>query len=355
MNAVRTSLAPCRDPKRRELLWRGAVLAAMAAPVSGVRGGAGEDRTVTLVVPGPGSAVSAIPELAVGTAADRAEGLDVRLKFVEGGGIAIREIYGGNAQFGVFGATAAMRENLDGQRLVALAAIENRALLALEVREDLRGVVRTVGDLRGRVLGIHSNSLATMTNGQQFLLLLLRLHGIGTDAVRFVAAGQSWPTQSDAIRSRLVDAIVSEEPIASRLESENLSFALLRLGQAAQPAGLPGEGFLRGTLLATPRLVDEQPDLAARMVRVVQRALAWRREHDPGQVVAALGLRGVEAAGYELMLRRHPDQFSPDGRFLDSQIAETDRFFRESMGNSPEALKYRFESMIVDRWVGRGT
>ena len=67
---------------------------------------------VVLATPGPGSSVSTIPELAVRIGADRAEGLALRLKFTGGGGIAIREILSGNAQFGVFGLSAAMNGRL---------------------------------------------------------------------------------------------------------------------------------------------------------------------------------------------------------------------------------------------------
>jgi NitT/TauT family transport system substrate-binding protein len=342
-----------RAGRRSCVINGGAALLAALLPAFRVGAQSAEPLEATLVVPGPGSAVSAIPELAVKTGADRLEGLSLRLKFVEGGGIAMREIYNGNAQFGVFGATAAMRENLAGPRLVALAAIENRAPLALLARADLRGQVRSVEDLRGRVLGIHTNSLTTMTNGQQFMILVLRVHSIDSGSVRFVASGQSWESQSSALRSRLVDAIVSEEPIASRLESEKLAFALLRLGQVDRPAGLPGEGFLRGTLIAEPQLVAGQPGLAGRVVRTLQRALAWRRDHTPEQIVAALGLDEVEARAFAMMLRQYPDQFSVDGRFSAVQIEQTDRFFRESSSDRPEAQNYRFESMIVDRWVGR--
>jgi NitT/TauT family transport system substrate-binding protein len=339
--------------RRSCLVLGGAALASWLVPTLSAGAQNAVPLAATLVVPGPGSAVSAIPELAVRTGADRLEGLALRLKFVEGGGNAIRELYNGNAQFGVFGATAAMRENLGGARLVALAAIENRAPLALMVRADLVKLVRGVADLRRRVLGIHGNSLTTMTNGQQFLILVLRQHSISPGDVRFVAAGQAWESQSGALRSGLVDAIVSEEPIASRLESEKLAFPLLRLGRPDKPVGLPGEGFLRGTLIALPQLPVEQPALAERVVRTLQRALAWRRDHTAAQIVEALGLSGPEALAFSAMLQQYPRQFSVDGRFSAAQIEQTDSFFRESTSGIPEAQAYHFESMIFDRWVGR--
>lgn len=308
---------------------------------------------MVLAVPGPGSSVSAIPELALRIGADRAEGLALRLKFTGGGGIAIRELRSGNAAFGVFGITAAMYENLGGPRLVALAALEDRVPLALMVRAALKGSVRSVADLKGRAVGVHATSLSTMTNSQQVLRLLLRQAGLEPDDVRVVAAGQSWETQAAALRSGVVDAIVSEEPFGLRQEQEGLSFPLVHLGRLDRPVGLPGEGFLRGALITTPALVAAQPALAERMVRAMQRALAWRRANGSEQVVARLGLEGAAAAAFAAMLRQYPRQFSDDGRFSTAQIAETERFFRESVDDTPEARALRLEAMIVDRWAGR--
>ena len=337
--------------RRRNLLQRALALGAALVAPGALRAQAPID--VVLVTPGPSSAVSLIPELAVKIGADRAEGVALRLKFVSGGGVAIRELNNGNAAFGVFGLPAAMHENLAAPQLVALAAIEDRTLLSVMVRNDLKPVVRRIEDLRGRVLGVHSNSLTTMTTGQQFLVLVLRQHQVPPESVRFVAAGQSWETQSAALRGRLVDATVSEEPFGLRLEQAGLAFPLFRIGHPADPRTLPGVGFLRGTLIARRSLVDEQPELAQRLVRMVQRTLAWRLAHKPQAVVEALGLAGADAAAVGAMLATYPQQFSPDGRFSAAQLEQTEAFFRESAGASPAAAAYRVSGMVVDRWAGR--
>lgn len=336
---------------RRQILGRFAALG-VALPLRGWAQGDAPMEAV-LATPGPASAVSLIPELAVKIGADKAEGLALRIRFVDGGGVAIRELYNGNAQFGVFGAPAAMRENLAGPRLVALAALEDRVLLSVMVRSDLRDSVRRIQDLRGRVLGIHSNSIATRTTGQQFADLALRRSDVSPDAVRYVAAGQSYETLSSMLRSRLADAVVAEEPFGVRLAQEGLAWPLFRIGHAEDPRTLPGVGLLRGTLICPRALVETQPRLAERAVRAMLRTLAWRREQSPQAVVEALGLVGAEAQSFLAMLQEHPQQYSPDGRFSEAQIAQTDVFFRESAGQSAAARRYAFDSMIVDRWSGR--
>jgi len=338
---------------RRAVLKVGVGLASLSAFPDIARSQASDLMDLVLATPGPGSSVSTIPELAVKIGADSAEGVALRLKFVGGGGIAIRELLNGNVQFGVFGATAAMNENLHEPRLVALSAVENRAPLSLMVRSNLKGQVRKIEDLRGRVVGIHSNSLSTTTNGQQLLNLILRQHGIPPDAIKLVAAGQSWDTQSSALRGQVVDAVVSEEPFGLRMAQEGLAFPLIRLGLADNREPLPGEGFLRGTLIAQRSLVDAQPQAAQRMVKIIQRTLAWRKAHSPQEIVSTLGLSGAETSAFEGMLKQYPNQFSEDGKFSEAQIQQTDTFFRESAANAPDAMAYRFANMIDARWAGR--
>lgn len=339
-------------PSRRDCLAlaAGAALGALWPLRAGSQPALAE---VVLATPGPASSVSLIPELAVKIGADRAEGLDLRLKFVSGGGVAIQDLYSGNAQFAVFGVPAAMKENLERPRLAALAAIEDRVPLAIVVRADLKAKVRRPADLRGRVIGVTSNALASRTTGQQFLELLLRAADVPPAEVRLMAAGQSWETQSAALRSKLADAVVSEEPIAIRLEQEGLGHTIVRTGQAGDAAALPGIGFLRGALIAERRLVEARPDLAQRMVRVVQRTLAWRQAQPVEAVVDALGLAGPERTAFVAMLREYPRGFSADGRFSAAQVAQTDLFFHASAQDLPAAAAYRLESMLVDTWAGR--
>jgi len=341
---------PAPHPRR---WWQGVAVGLLAVAAGTWAQPAKTLREVVLATPGPGSAVSLVPELAVRIGADRAEGLALRLSLVSGGGVAIRELNNGNAQFAVFGLPAAMNENLAGPHLVALAALEQQTLLSLMVRADLKPTVRRVEDLRGHVLGIHSNSLNSATTGQQFLALVLRQHQVPPESVQFIAAGQTWESQSAALQGKVADAIVSEEPFGLRLEQAGLAFALTRIGHAGDPHTLPGAGFLRGTLVARRQLVDADPALAEHMVKTMLRTLQWLRQHSPDEVVNTLGLAGAERQAFVAMLKDNPQQFSPDGKFSQAQLLETARFFRESAGHSPPTMAYSVQTMVVDRWVGR--
>lgn len=307
-----------------------------------------------LAVPGPRNSVSLPLELATRLGLDREAGLPLRLSFVGGGGVAIQELRARNVEFAVFGLPAMVRANVTGgARMVALAAIDDLPLYTLVVRADLRGSVRTVRDLAGRTLGVHSNSLQIRTTSHQLVDYLLRRQGVDLSRVKFIAAGQSWETQSAALLSRSVDASLCDEPFATRLEAEGLAFKIFSTGNPADVAANPGTGFLRAVLVALADRIEAAPERAERAVRLVQRSLRWIAARTPDQVAEALGIQGAERDALIAVAQAYPRQYSDNGRFSTRQLAETEKFFRASNPDLPEAASVRVAEMVLDRWAGR--
>ena len=315
---------------------------------------AADGPTVTLSVPGPGNTVSAPFELALRLGLDKAVGIALRLRFVGGGGVAIKDLESGNAEFAAFGLPAAMLANAEGARLVALAAMDDLPLYTLMLRADLGKQVRSLADLRGRTIGVHSNSLATKTTSTQLTELVLRSVGIGPDAVRLVAAGQNWQTQSGVMRSKTVDASMCDEPIGARLEAEGLASVLYSTGRPEDAGKVPGAGFLRATLLARRDHVEAHPLVASRMSDLALRALRWIASNPAEAMADALQLpAGVERDAFLLVRRRFARMFSTDGKFSNAQLRQTSLFARASSPEHPALSAYELDSMVMDRWVGR--
>jgi len=311
-------------------------------------------RAAALAVPGPRNSVSLPLELAQRLGLDRDAGLPLRLSFVGGGGVAIQELRVRNVEFAVFGMPAMLRANLTGgPHMVALAAIDDLPLYTLVVRADLRGSIRRVRDLAGRTLGVHSNALQAKTTSHQLAEFLLRRNEVALDSVKFVAAGQSWETQSAAMRSRSVDASMCDEPFATRLQDEGLAFRIFSTGDPQDAAANPGTGFLRAVLVALKDEVDAAPERAAAAVRLVQRVLGWIASRPPEQFADALAMQGAEREAMLAVARAYPRQYSRDGRFPAGQLAETEAFFRASNADLPQLAGLRLADMVFDRWAGR--
>ncbi len=329
----------------------GAFLLPVAAPLAQ----ASPLAAVNASVPGPGSSVSLPFELAIGIGADRDEGVRLRLKFVDGGGLAAADVASGISDFAAFGLPAAMEANLAGGSLVALAAVDDLPLYALMVCAKLKRKVRRVEDLRGLTIGVFSGSLKNKTTSQQVCELLLARHGLSPKEVNFLAAGQSWESLSAAVRSRSVDALMCDEPYGMQLEAAGLAYTLFKLGRPADAASLPGGGFLRAALLSRRDLVARDPALAERMVRVVARTLAWMRARGAPAVASALDMTGQRRQLFIEAARQFPRQYSADGRFSGAQLGETDRFFRALNPDDQRRQAFSAESMVEARWAGRKT
>lgn len=345
---------PLSVPRRTLLRGTAAALAAWTMSPGLRAQTAGGAASAVLAVPGPRNSVSLPLELAVALGHDRAAGLPLRLKFVGGGGVAVQDMRNGNAEFGVFGLPAMVRANTQGGApMVALAAQDDLALYTLVVRADLRNRVRKIGDLAGRTLGVHSNSLQVRTTSHQLADYLLQLHGVDLGSIKFLAAGQSWETLSAMLVSRAVDATMCDEPFATRLVNEGLAFRLFSTGNPEDVRTAPGTGFLRAVLVAPRSTVSATPERCERMVRTVQRTLAWMAANSPPAMADVLGMKDAEREAFLTVARLYPRQYSRDGRFPAAQIAETTIFFRASNADLPAAAGVRVADMLVDRWVGR--
>lgn len=343
---------PTRTDERRRLLRGMASVpawgwAASLAQAQGVR-------PAVVAVPGPRNSVSLPLEVAQRLGLDRSTGLPMRLSFVGGGGVAIQELRSRNAEFAVFGLPAMVRANLSGgPRMVALAALDDLPLYTLVVRSDLRQSVRRIRDLAGRTLGVHSNSLQVKTTSHQLAEFLLRRNDVDPASVRFLAAGQSWETQSAAILSRSVDASMSDEPFATRMEGEGIAFKIFSTGDPKDATSHPGTGFLRAVLVTLQDHAEAAPERCEAAVRVVQRTLAWIGGRQADEIADAMSMEGTERQSLIAVAKSYPRQYSADGRISARQLAETELFFRASNPDLPRLSELRLQDMVLDRWAGR--
>lgn len=309
---------------------------------------------VVVSVPGPRN-ISYLPiELIGRIGADRAEGIRIELLQVGGGAVALQELMSRNSDFAVAGFPAAMSLRANGGDVLGVAAVNDLPLFVLMVRADLREHVKRVADLRGRVIGVNTSSLSSKTTSQQLAELLLKSAGVAPEEVRIMAAGQSWLEQSSLLTSGAADAVMGDEPFASRLLAEKRVFFLVNLANAADARNIPGAGFLHAALETRGETARNAPEKVGKMVRALRRTLQWMAGRSPEEIIEKLGVRDeAEKASLLAALRAYPRLYSPDGRFSSRQLQETQHFFRATSGDDPAARTLDIERIIIDRWSGR--
>jgi len=308
---------------------------------------------VRVSLPGPRN-LSYLPlELIAKIGADRAEGVRLQLHYVGGGAVALHQLLKKNVDFASAGVPAMLSQQLHGDDVVLLAAVDDLPLLVLMVRSDLRREVRSPADLRGRVIGANTSSLTSKTTSQQMTELLLAAAKVSPEEVRIVPVGQSWEEHSAVLLAKTVDAIMCNEPVASRLEGQGLASPLVNLADPQVARSVPGSGFLYAALATRQEILDREPQKARRMVAMLQRTLRWMADHSADEIVAALAVDDrAEADALRHTLQRYPRLFSPDGRLSSRQLKETETFFHSTAGEMA-AREVRIESLVDDRVAGR--
>lgn len=309
---------------------------------------------ITIAIPGPGAASYYPAELISRIGADKAEGAEVRVIFASGGPSAIDEMLHNNTDFSIVGLPAAMSVYLRDDRVVALAAINDLPLYALLVRQGLKDEVKSIADLKGRTIGLHSGSTINKSTSQQVLELLFRRGGIDPGSYRVVGIGRRWESESLMLKAGSVDAVIGDEPHASHLNAQGIAFPLVHLGDPATMRQFSGGGFLRGALIGRRDRIAENSEKAETMVRIIKRTLQWIADHSAEDFASTLGITDPDSRQKLIdVLKKFPRQYSKDGSFSNRQLRETEIFFIDSQAGNPAAKNFRVNAMIDDRWVGR--
>ena len=309
---------------------------------------------IVISAPGPRN-ISYLPvDLIPAIGADKEEGIALQILHTGGGAVALNNLVTHNADFAVAGFPAAMSLSSNGGDVVGIAPVDDAPLFVLMVRSGLKGQVKRISDLRGKVIGVNTSTTNSKTTSQQLAELLLKSDGVDLDMVRIVPAGQSWVEQSSLMISGTADAVMGDEPFASRLFAGGKVFFLASLGDPATTKRITGANFLHATLETRSDMIRDEPQKVEKMVRMMVKSLQWIAKHTPEEVVDKLKVTAPEErTSLLLALRKYPRAFSRDGKFSSSQLMETESFFHKTSEGNAKAQSLKVESIINDRWAGR--
>jgi len=336
--------------KRQYFVWVTLLLAILTPLVQ-----AAEPQRIVVSAPGPRN-ISYLPvDLIPAIGADKEEGVSLSILHSGGGGVALNNLVTKNADFTVAGVPAAMSLKSNGGDVVVIAPVNDAPLFVLMVRAALKDKVKRIADLKGKVIGVNTGTKTAKTTSQQLAELLLKSGGVPVDAVRIVPAGQSWVEQSSLLISGQADAVMGDEPFATRLQKDNQVFFLAHLAQPETVKGISGVHFLHAALETRSDVIAKEPAKVEKMVRMVKKSLAWIASHTPEQLVDVLGIKDAEErASLIQSLKKYPQAFSRDGKFSTAQLKETDLFFHNGLEAGAAGQRLSLENMLDDRWAGRG-
>ncbi len=308
---------------------------------------------ITLAAPGPGS-FSYLPiDLIKKIGADRAEGVDLEVRYFGGGPLAASEMLKGNNDFAALGMSALASLYVEGKDVKSIVSISRAPTYVLSVRSELQPYIKTVADLKGHVIGVHSSGKNNKSTSRQLVEFMLQRAGISPDSANFLSAGQSFMEQRAAIMSGSIDALMGEEPFSSRLAEAGLVYILADLHNEKMARQALGGPFLYVQIATRSDLLQQQPEKVKRMVAIMRRVLYWIASNKPDEI--ARMLHGNDQAALldsKQLLARNKSVFSPDGIFRRQEVTTTERFFLYLSKNDPKVRNLRLTDFIDARYAG---
>lgn len=317
--------------------------------------GATEPIRIVVAMPGPNVAPFLPVELISRIGADRRAGFVLTVRYFGGGPLALKDMIDHNSDFAGAGMPALAGIRLVNPDLVSIAALTQAPAYVLMARQDMKGRIHKIADLRGHAIGTHSGSKQGKSTARQIAEYLLMRNGVSLDEVNFVHAGQSLADYRAALRSGLADAIVVNEPAATLLENNRLAWRLADLHDPEVAKAHLGGRFLYTQLAASKETLRQQPDKARLLNIALRDTLRWMAKHDAREIVARLDLPGGEAKqAMARFLTRHKAIYSPDGAFSAEAMRNSEAFFHAVSGDDPAASRLRYADFVDSRWSGHG-
>jgi NitT/TauT family transport system substrate-binding protein len=209
---------------------------------------AAQAETIVLAVPGPGSLAFLPVYLAKAIEADHEQGLELKLRYLNGGPLAMRDLMNNNSDFMVIGLPAIAEGRANGMPVVAIGQLSQSAMFVLLLRRGLRDQVHSVAQLKGRRIGTSSGTTSERSLGQMMTEYLIQRAGLKSSDVQFISSGQNRESQSAALTSATVDALMGDEPFASELVAQGVAVKLLDLHPLKQNNDLFGGPMVRAAL-----------------------------------------------------------------------------------------------------------
>jgi NitT/TauT family transport system substrate-binding protein len=239
------------------------------------------------------------------------EGVDVTLQDLASTTKALQALLGGSTDLVAGGYDGAVQMSIEGKPVQAIAVLERWPPLAVVLAPQAAGSLRTIKDLKGRVVGVASPGSST----HRFLNYVLARNGLAFSDVSVVGVGVNF-SMAAAVQHGRVDAAVAG-PLGIALLAKQAAPATLadcRTEERAQ-ATLGTNSLPSSALMVRPEWARSHAEIAHRVGKATRRSLAWIQAHSAEEIADAMpeDYKGQDSAVYLGAVREIRPAFSPDG------------------------------------------
>ncbi len=277
--------------------------------------------------------------IAVGQDLFAKHGIEAEVAMFPGGALAMQAVLGGSSDISCGFYEHTIQIAAKGGHLTAFVLQAQNSGLALGVRKDLAGEIKTAADLKGRKIGVSAPGSATHLFAMQAMVKA----GIKPTDAAAIGVGTT-QTAVAAFQSKQIDALSLFDPIIADLESRGEIVLLADARSTAGSNAIFGGPYASGSLYAATDWLGKNEATCRMAAAAIVDAVNFLKKATPAQAIGALqkGMCFLGADVCEGAFTSNRDAFNHDCTITQAQ-AET---VKKALGS--------FDQKIADANVDLG-
>ena len=281
--------------------------------VPGIAGSAGEP--VTLAYSQLGLLAHLPWQVALGQKYFEEQGLEPKGYNFESGAKSIAALIGGSADFAANALEHAIKAKVQGKDLIYVFSSTRLPGFGLAVASTHKGEIKSVADLRGKLVGVSGIGAASHV----LLDYILKKNGVDPKEVKTIAVGLS--TFPPALEGGKIVAGMAGEPFFSRMVAKGTAFSLGNLSSLKETQAILGGEYVFSGAITRPEVIAKRPHVVQKVVTALVKASHFIETKTPEQIADAVPAELVgERAQYVEALRASREIYAPRGMVAASGV-----------------------------------
>jgi NitT/TauT family transport system substrate-binding protein len=311
--------------------------------VPGLAGSAGEP--VTFAYSQLGLLAHLPWQVAIGQKYFEEQGLEPKGYNFESGAKSIAALIGGSADFAANALEHAIKAKVQGKDLVYVYSSTRLPGFGLAVASTQKGEIKTVADLRGKLVGVSGIGAASHV----LLDYILRKNGVEPKDVKVIAVGLS--TFPPALEGGKIVAGMAGEPFFSRMIARGTAFSMGNLSSLKETQAILGGEYVFSGAITRPDVIQKRAQVVQKVVTALVKASHFIETKSPEEIAGAVPAElAGDRAQYVEALRASREIYAPHGMVSASGV-ETVVKSLESFGVFKEGQKVDVASTYDMKFV----
>ncbi len=281
------------------------------------------------------------------------EGLDVEIGVYSGGAKALQALLGGSADIvaGAYSNTITMA--VKGQKLISFATQAVCPGWVFGVTKANRDKIKSYADLKGKRIGVSSPG-SSFHMGVNYLLSKA---GVKPSDVSIIGVGSSSGAVA-AARSGQIDALMTNDPVATILEDSGDMFPLAEMRTEAGSRATLGGNYPEASIYASREFITKNPKTIQAFANAIISAEKWMAQATPEQVATAVPAK-YAVADKEVFVKAYAAMrgcISRDGMMTDEAtrtVRDVIAAFDPEVAAAKIDLKATYDNSFVEKAAKR--